>query len=465
MQVAHPLIAEGVDQHSDFRIDPWGRLRATIRSYLTIVYGSTPTARAEIRRLSRLHRTIVGPVRDPAATAATGATAYSARDPALSLWVHATLVDSTIVAHDAWIEPLSRSRRERFYAETRPIGRAFGVPERALPATLAEFEAYLGSMPERTTVRGPTSIERPDDPSTAARPARGDDPAAARRSRRRDLHRWHLVALAAASAVPTAAYDWTVWPAIASSRPRSAASSRSVGRRPATRRRLAGRFRTWRRILRRRGGRCRWRWPPTGASRRRRRSPGDRDRHRAAGRRPGRLPRRGRHGLPASASSGMRSTGSRIALMRLRISTPVCPSPSPCRPRPPRSPSSCGSRLPTGSRRPAGCRDRPVGRSGGVDGALTIAFTRMDRIIEIDRANLLVVTQPGIVNAALKAAVAAEGCSTRRTRRARAVLHRGQPRHERRWTVLRQVRPDAQFVLGLESSWPTERSSGPAAGR
>jgi glycolate oxidase len=69
-------------------------------------------------------------------------------------------------------------------------------------------------------------------------------------------------------------------------------------------------------------------------------------------------------------------------------------------------------RLATAHRIPVVPRGAGTGLSGGaagVDGALTIAFTRMDRIIEIDRANLLVVTQPGIVNAALKAAVAAEG--------------------------------------------------------
>ena len=52
------------------------------------------------------------------------------------------------------------------------------------------------------------------------------------------------------------------------------------------------------------------------------------------------------------------------------------------------------------------------GLSGGaisVAGGLTISFMRMNRILEIDRANLVVITQPGILNAALKRAVAAEG--------------------------------------------------------
>jgi uncharacterized protein (DUF2236 family) len=64
------------------------------------------------------------------------------------LWVHATLVDSTIVAYDAWIEPLGRDRRATFYAETRPIGRAFGVPDRLLPADLDGFEQYVEGMIE-----------------------------------------------------------------------------------------------------------------------------------------------------------------------------------------------------------------------------------------------------------------------------------------------------------------------------
>jgi glycolate oxidase len=52
------------------------------------------------------------------------------------------------------------------------------------------------------------------------------------------------------------------------------------------------------------------------------------------------------------------------------------------------------------------------GLSGGavsVQGGLTISFMRMNRILEIDHANLVVVTQPGILNAALKRAVADEG--------------------------------------------------------
>ncbi len=56
LQIAHPLVAAGVAEHSDFRSDPWRRLDGTLRSYLRIIYGSTSAARGEVRRLNAMHR-------------------------------------------------------------------------------------------------------------------------------------------------------------------------------------------------------------------------------------------------------------------------------------------------------------------------------------------------------------------------------------------------------------------------
>jgi glycolate oxidase len=58
---------------------------------------------------------------------------------------------------------------------------------------------------------------------------------------------------------------------------------------------------------------------------------------------------------------------------------------------------------------PRGAGSGLSGGSAGIDGALTVALTRMSRILEIDRDNLVAVVQPGVINADLKAAVAAEG--------------------------------------------------------
>jgi glycolate oxidase len=58
---------------------------------------------------------------------------------------------------------------------------------------------------------------------------------------------------------------------------------------------------------------------------------------------------------------------------------------------------------------PRGAGSGLSGGANGIDGALTIAFTAMDRIVEIDPANLCAVAQPGVINARLKAAVAEHG--------------------------------------------------------
>jgi uncharacterized protein (DUF2236 family) len=193
MQIAHPAVAAGVAEHSDFRTDPWQRLAATLRSYLAIVYGRSAVARAEIRRLNALHRGIVGP-------------GYRARDPELTLWVHATLIDSTIVANDAWIEPLSRARRAAFYEETRPIGRAFGVPDAMLPADVDAFDAYVEAM---LGPGGPVQVS-----------------SVARELGRVVLHpplaplagslsqRFGPSVAGVLGRVPAGIYDWTLWPAV-----------------------------------------------------------------------------------------------------------------------------------------------------------------------------------------------------------------------------------------------------------
>jgi len=58
---------------------------------------------------------------------------------------------------------------------------------------------------------------------------------------------------------------------------------------------------------------------------------------------------------------------------------------------------------------PRGAGTGLSGGAAGIEGGLTIALTRMDRILELDRENLCVVVQPGIINAELKRAMAAEG--------------------------------------------------------
>ncbi|HLX35697.1 MAG TPA: oxygenase MpaB family protein [Candidatus Limnocylindrales bacterium] len=242
LQIAHPLVAEGVAEHSDFRSDPWSRLAATLRSYLRIVYGTATVARGEIRRLNQLHREIGGEIRDPSARERHGSR-YEARDPELSLWVHATLVDSTIAAYEAWIEPLSWTRRARYYEETKPAGRAFGIPSDLLPEDIDAFEAYLASMlgPGGPIVIGDTAR---DLASSILRPPLGPAVPLGLGDAAGRLAAW-------LDTIPAGAYEWLMWPAIGllPDRLREGYGLRWGWRERAVSAWLVGTWRAWRLIL------------------------------------------------------------------------------------------------------------------------------------------------------------------------------------------------------------------------
>lgn len=161
MQVAHPKVASGVEQHSDFRRDPLGRLRRTLDTTLAVVFAEPGAARAALRRIDRRH----GPVRG---TAADGAT-YDARDPALLLWVQATLVLTSLRLYEAVLGTLTPAAREAYWQEARPIAALLGIPTYLQPGTLADLERYEQVMiatalrPEATTVRVGMQVLHPFD--------------------------------------------------------------------------------------------------------------------------------------------------------------------------------------------------------------------------------------------------------------------------------------------------------------
>jgi len=146
LQVAHPLVAEGVAAHSRVADDPFGRLRRTLMTTLDMVFGDGPTAERAVRRLNRVHGSVRGPVTDPAARAATGADRYRAMDPALLLWVQATLIWSSVEAYSRWVGPLTAVDREAFWREARAVGVRMGIPLTVSPPSWPAFEAYWARM-------------------------------------------------------------------------------------------------------------------------------------------------------------------------------------------------------------------------------------------------------------------------------------------------------------------------------
>jgi uncharacterized protein (DUF2236 family) len=127
LQVAHPTVAAGVREHSDFKSDPWGRLLRTLDYVNLLVYGGPDAAIQTGRRMRAMHQRIKGIAPD--------GTRYHALEPEAYAWVHATLAEGIVAAHDRFGVPLTWDEKERFWAEWRGLGRLLGVRERDLPAT------------------------------------------------------------------------------------------------------------------------------------------------------------------------------------------------------------------------------------------------------------------------------------------------------------------------------------------
>ncbi|MGV9299838.1 oxygenase MpaB family protein [Amycolatopsis sp. NPDC003676] len=137
LQVAHPVVAAGVRDHSDYREDPWTRLMRTVASLSIYVYGGTKGAQVEASRLRKLHRTFTG---------TADGRRYSALDPGAYAWVHATLVMAPVEAQRFFGRPMSASELAEYYAQMCGIGRILGIRERYLPPTWPEFEQYYREM-------------------------------------------------------------------------------------------------------------------------------------------------------------------------------------------------------------------------------------------------------------------------------------------------------------------------------
>jgi uncharacterized protein (DUF2236 family) len=145
LQVAHPLVAAGVAEFSNYREDPWGRLYRTLDLTTRIVFGDKETAAEASDQLRRVHTRVKGVTREPGGRFPAG-TPYEASDPELLMWVHATLVDTSLLVYDRYVHRLTIAERERYYEEQKTLGEAFGVPREQQPGSYADFNEYFAEM-------------------------------------------------------------------------------------------------------------------------------------------------------------------------------------------------------------------------------------------------------------------------------------------------------------------------------
>jgi uncharacterized protein (DUF2236 family) len=146
MQALHPLAMAGVDQHSDWRRDRVGRLAPTSAYLATVTFGDRAAADAAAARVRRVHEHVRGTV-----TGTGDGEAYSASDPTLLLWVHATFVDSGLAGcrlfgNTAFGTPADADAYVREMAISAAL---LGVPEELIPSDAASLASFITTLVPR----------------------------------------------------------------------------------------------------------------------------------------------------------------------------------------------------------------------------------------------------------------------------------------------------------------------------
>jgi uncharacterized protein (DUF2236 family) len=148
MQIAHPLVAAGIDDHSVYFAQPKQRLvrfRRTLDAMLAFTFGDTASVQRAAAGVNAIHDRVHGRVPEASGAWPAGAP-YSAHDPELLRWVHATTIDMALRAFQLYVAPLRPEEEDRYCSEASGLGPLLGIAEGFLPADRPALDAYLATM-------------------------------------------------------------------------------------------------------------------------------------------------------------------------------------------------------------------------------------------------------------------------------------------------------------------------------
>jgi len=148
MQLAHPLVATAVATHSAFINEPGQRLQRlhrTVSAMLSLTFGTPKEAQETVNAINSLHDRVHGRL-DRVHGIFPEGSEYSAHDPELLRWVHATLVDCVLRTHNAYVGELTPAEQEAYCQGAAAMGPLLGTPDDFFPRSQSDLQAYLDKM-------------------------------------------------------------------------------------------------------------------------------------------------------------------------------------------------------------------------------------------------------------------------------------------------------------------------------
>ena len=137
LQNMHPQLGTAVEQHSRFFDERWQRLFRSTYPIGGVIYDQDRAAQTA-RQVRDFHLTIKGIDRH--------GRPYSALNPDVYFWAHATFVMSTVVVAEYFGRPMTRGEKEQIYAEGVQWYAMYGLSMRPVPPDWPAFEAYWDRM-------------------------------------------------------------------------------------------------------------------------------------------------------------------------------------------------------------------------------------------------------------------------------------------------------------------------------
>jgi uncharacterized protein (DUF2236 family) len=145
LQLAHPYVAHAIEQHSETTRDPIGRFNRTFQALYSMIFGDLETATAAAWRVRGIHDRIHGEITEDVGRYKRGHR-YHANEASSLLWVHATLVDTAVMAWETGFGPMPAAEKEAYYQELKRAALLFGIADEIVPRTWADFTAYCARM-------------------------------------------------------------------------------------------------------------------------------------------------------------------------------------------------------------------------------------------------------------------------------------------------------------------------------
>lgn len=145
MQAAHPVAFIGFFGHTAHGENPHPRLARTALAMNTVIYGSERQALEVNEIVSRMHARVRGTL-DEAVGPYPAGTEFRGDDPDLLLWILAAFVDSSYLAFEKYVRPLSSAEREELWQQWRLVGAVFGLLPDEMPTTYGLFRDYMRGM-------------------------------------------------------------------------------------------------------------------------------------------------------------------------------------------------------------------------------------------------------------------------------------------------------------------------------